>query len=59
MQYLYLETQVFVTRLNGIFGVFAAIPLFMIWINIGWFIILFGAELSYAFQHVDDYNLED
>lgn len=59
MQYLYLETQVFVTRLNGIFGVFAAIPLFMVWINIGWFIILIGAELSYAFQHVDDYNLDD
>ncbi len=59
MQYLYLETQVFVTRLNGIFGAFAAVPLFMIWINIGWFIILIGAELSYAFQHVDSYNIED
>ena len=34
MQYLYLETQVFVTRLNGIYGAFAAVPLFMIWINI-------------------------
>lgn len=59
MQYLYLETQVFVTRLNGIYGAFAAVPLFMVWINIGWFIILIGAELSYAFQHVDDYNLDD
>mgnify|MGYP003301939381 CR=1 FL=1 len=59
MQYLYLETQVFVTRINGIYGAFAAVPLFMIWINIGWFIILIGAELSYAFQHVDSYNIED
>lgn len=59
MQYLYLETQVFVTRINGIYGAFAAVPLFMIWINIGWFIILIGAELSYAFQHVDNYNIED
>ncbi len=59
MQYLYLETQVFVTRLNGIFGAFAAVPLFMVWINIGWFIILIGAELSYAFQHVDSYNIDD
>lgn len=59
MQYLYLETQVFVTRMNGIYGAFAAVPLFMIWINIGWFIILIGAELSYAFQHVDSYNIED
>lgn len=59
MQYMYLETQVFVTRLNSIFGAFAAVPLFMVWINIGWFIILIGAELSYAFQHVDNYNIED
>lgn len=59
MQYMYLETQVFVTRLNAIYGAFAAVPLFMIWLNIGWFIILIGAELSYAFQHVDSYNIED
>ena len=59
MQYVYLETQVMVTRLNGIYGAFAAVPLFMIWINVGWFIILIGAELSYAFQHVDNDNIED
>jgi membrane protein len=59
VNYLYLETQVMVTRMNGIFGAFAAVPLFMVWINIGWFIILIGSELSYAFQHVDNYNIED
>ena len=58
VQYLYLETQVFVTRLNAIYGAFAAVPLFMVWINMGWFIILIGAELSYTFQHVDNYNIE-
>ncbi len=59
MQYIYLETQFLVSRLNGVYGAFAAVPLFMVWINIGWFIILIGAELSYAFQHVDSYNIED
>lgn len=59
LQYLYLETQVFVTRLNMVYGAVAAIPLFMFWMNFGWFIILFGAELSYAFQNVDNYNLDD
>ena len=58
VQYMYLEMQVLVTRLNAVYGAFAAVPLFMIWINIGWFIILIGAELSYAFQHVDSYNIE-
>ena len=59
MNYLYLETQVMVTRLNAVYGVFAAVPLFMIWINVGWFIILIGSELSYAFQHVENYNIDD
>ena len=59
VQFLYLETQLLVTRLNGVYGTFAAIPLFMVWLNISWNIILMGAELSYAFQHVDTYNLED
>ena len=58
MQFLYLETQLLVTRLNGVYGTFAAIPLFMVWLNISWNIILMGAELSYAFQHVDTYNLD-
>ena len=57
LQYLFLETQIFVSRLNTIYGAVAAIPLFMFWLNFGWFIILIGAELSYAFQNVDNYNL--
>ena len=59
VQYGYIETQVFVSRLSAIFGAFTAVPLFMAWINIGWFIILIGAQLSYAFQNVDKYNIED
>ena len=49
VQYLYMETQMFVSRLNAVYGVFAAIPLFMVWLNI----------LSYVFQNVDNYPLED
>ncbi|MBE6250127.1 MAG: YihY/virulence factor BrkB family protein [Firmicutes bacterium] len=59
VQYGYVETQVFVSRLSAVFGAFAAVPLFMVWINIGWFIILIGAQLSYAFQNVDKYNVEE
>ena len=58
LQYLFLETQIFVSRLNTRYGAVAAIPLFMFWLNFGWFIILIGAELSYAFQNVDNYNLD-
>lgn len=58
LQYLYLETQIFVGRLSMVYGAVAAIPLFMFWLNFGWFIILAGAELSYAFQHVDNYKIK-
>jgi len=53
LQYLYLETQVMVTRINAVYGTLAAIPLFMIWMRFSWLIILYGAQFSYAFQTVD------
>jgi len=56
VQYLYLETQVMVAKQNAIYGVLAAIPLFMIWLNLGWTIVLYGAELSYSFQNVNHLN---
>lgn len=57
VQYLYLETQVMVAKQSAVYGVLAAIPLFMIWLNLGWTIILYGAELSYSFQNVDKHQL--
>lgn len=56
VQFFYLETQIMVTGLSTVYGVFAAIPLFMVWMNISWTLILFGAELSYAYQNVDNYK---
>lgn len=57
VQYLYLETQMMVAKQSAVYGVLAAIPLFMIWLNLGWTIILYGAELSYAFQNVDRHQI--
>ena len=54
LQYLYLETQVFVMRLNTVYGTIAAIPLFMVWMRFGWQIILYGAQFSYSFQTVEE-----
>lgn len=58
-QYLYLETQTFVGRLNAVYGVLAAIPLFLIWLNYSWQIVIYGAELTYSLQHVDDYHISE
>ena len=57
VQYLYLETQVMVAKQSAVYGVLAALPLFMIWLNLGWTIILYGAELSFAFQNVDKHRI--
>ena len=56
-QYLYLETQMFVGRLNAVYGVIAAIPLFLIWLNYSFQIIMYGAQLTYALHNVDDYKV--
>lgn len=53
VQYLYLETQMMVAKTSAVYGVLAALPLFMVWLNLGWTIILYGAELSFSFQNVD------
>lgn len=57
LQYLYMETQLMVSRLNAVYGAFAAIPLFLIWMNISWIIILAGAEISHAYQYVNKYTI--
>lgn len=56
LQYLYLETQMMVTRMNGVYGAFAAIPLMMIWLNYSWQIILFGVYLTYSYEHIADFD---
>ena len=58
-QYIYLETQVFVSRLNDVYGVLAAVPLFLIWLNFSWQIIIYGAELTYSYENIDTYQLND
>jgi len=58
VQWGYVTFQVGVSRYNAIYGSFAALPLFMIWVQISWLIVLFGAELSFAYQNVRQYEFE-
>ncbi|MEA2043444.1 MAG: YhjD/YihY/BrkB family envelope integrity protein [Bacteroidota bacterium] len=48
----YVEVQSYTTRINAIYGSFAALPLFLIWLQISWFVILLGAEISFAVQNL-------
>jgi len=56
VQWMYISFQIGVTRLNPIYGSLAALPLLLIWLNLGWNIFLAGAEYTYAHQNVDNYE---
>ncbi len=47
-QTAYIVFQVGVARYNAIYGGFASLPLFMIWMQVSWTVVLFGAELAHA-----------
>ncbi|MBF0226619.1 MAG: YihY family inner membrane protein [Desulfobacterales bacterium] len=53
VQWAYIKFQIGVTQYNAIYGSFAALPLFLVWLQLSWFLLLFGAELSYAHQNID------
>jgi membrane protein len=55
----YIRFQIGANRMNAIYGGFAALPLFLIWVQYSWYIVLLGSELAYAYQNVDHYELED
>ena len=50
VQALYLKLQIGMARYNAIYGSFATVPLFLLWIYVGWIIFLAGAELSFALK---------
>ncbi len=63
LQWFYIYAQILLSSYNAIYGSFAALPLFMLWVQISWTICLFGAELSYTNQNLEEFsflnNMED
>lgn len=56
VQTLYLAAQFNVAKYNAIYGSFAALPLFLIWLQMSWTFILLGAEITFAAQNVTSYE---
>ena len=57
-QWGYVYFQIGVSKYNAIYGSFAALPLFLIWLQVSWLIVLLGAEISFAKQNVARYEYE-
>ena len=57
-QFLYIYFQVGVGRYGAIYGSFVALPLFLIWLQLSWLIVLLGAEMSFAYQNLEKYEFE-
>ncbi len=49
-QYGYIYLQVFLSSYNVIYGSLAALPLFLLWLEVSWAIALYGAMLCHAYQ---------
>ena len=58
LQQYYIIIQLAVSHQSAIYGSFTAVPLFLLWLQISWYIVLLGAELSFAHQNVDTYECE-
>ena len=57
-QWGYVYVQRWMTSYNAIYGSFAALPLFLIWMQTSWEILLFGGELSFAYQNISRFAEE-
>lgn len=51
LQIIYLKFQVVVSSHNAVYGSFAAVPLFLAWVQVSWSILLYGAQISVAWKN--------
>ncbi len=57
-QWVYVYLQSAMSSYNAIYGSFAALPLFLIWLQTSWQIVLFGGELAFAYQNISKFEQE-
>ena len=50
VQWIYIHFQIGVASYGAIYGSFAALPLFLVWVNTSWTIVLAGAEIAFNLE---------
>jgi membrane protein len=56
VQWIYIKFQIGVSSYGALYGSFAALPLFLAWIQMSWMIVLLGAEIAYAYEHCETFG---
>ncbi|MCX5870722.1 MAG: YihY/virulence factor BrkB family protein [Deltaproteobacteria bacterium] len=56
-QNIFINLQIGVSNYNAIYGSFATLPLFLVWLYLGWIFILSGAQVAFACQARHSYQL--
>lgn len=57
VQWVYIKFQIGVSSQGAIYGSFAALPLFLGWLQISWMVVLFGAHIAHAGEHYETFGL--
>lgn len=58
LQMLSVYVIMFLSRTSIVYGAFASIPILLIWLQWTCMLILIGAEISYAIQNKDEFNID-
>ncbi len=58
LQKIFILLQVGVANYNAIYGSFATVPLFLLWIHSTWMVFLLGAEVAFVSQHFQNYHVK-
>ncbi len=56
LQKLYFGLQIGVSSYNAVYGSFAALPLFVVWVQMGWMSLLLGCEICFFIHHYESHR---